>query len=241
MHLNYLDETFQKVGTPDEYFAYGALTLTAEGIKNLSSALQSVIDDFSSKVPPAAELHGYQVFHSKDDWAELYPRESIQVFASVFEAISTHAEAVIIRGINGKRLRERQRVAQYPKNHTPEHQALIHILQCINQGAENEQKNTLIIADMIGDRDANRQHLRDFQQRGTPGSYLNSTLDRIVDTIHFVPSHQSRGIQAIDMVLYIYNRRRRLNPKTHPRERKALEMLWNKLEFVLRDVRDWPE
>ncbi|WP_444949740.1 DUF3800 domain-containing protein [Micromonospora ureilytica] len=61
------------------------------------------------------------------------------------------------------------------------------------------------------------------------GGYRSRRLTRIVDTLHFAPSHASRLVQAVDLVTFLY--RRMANDTGHdPREAAANEKLWSWVE-----------
>ncbi|MGL5826976.1 MAG: DUF3800 domain-containing protein [Nocardioides sp.] len=48
------------------------------------------------------------------------------------------------------------------------------------------------------------------------GVYVHTTLDRLLDTVHFAPSHRSRMLQAADMLALTY-RRYRTRHRVHTR------------------------
>ena len=66
----------------------------------------------------------------------------------------------------------------------------------------------LVIADEIDShKDYYRAYLRYHQQNPTFG-WQSIVLDRIMDTLHFVPSRESLIIQAVDMISYAHLRLR---------------------------------
>lgn len=62
---------------------------------------------------------------------------------------------------------------------------------------------------------------------GTIG-YRQRKLTRIVDTLHFAPSHASRLVQAADMITFLY-RRVFTHRDSDTRSRKAKIAMWNRL------------
>ena len=53
-------------------------------------------------------------------------------------------------------------------------------------------------------------------------------ITQFVDTIHFVPSHSSRLLQAADLVAHLH-RRRMTHVETDDRARRARDRMWSHL------------
>jgi hypothetical protein len=99
----------------------------------------------------------------------------------------------------------------------------------------------LIIADNRSDRERHREHFATYQTRGTPGVYMDTTLDRLLDTVHFAPSHQSRMLQAADMFAFIYRRRQTVQ-ESDPRSEAAMRKLWSAILDLQKvyNLGSWP-
>lgn len=95
----------------------------------------------------------------------------------------------------------------------------------------------MVIADEIHEHDRRRNDLRNYKDYGTPG-YLSSQLLRIVDTIHFAPSHHSRLIQAADRVAFLRHRRT-AHIETDDRAARANQRLWSKIDQLVEVDRTW--
>jgi hypothetical protein len=87
--------------------------------------------------------------------------------------------------------------------------------------ASRHDTHALVIADDRDDRDSHRAHFALYKNFGTPGEYMSTRLDRLLDTVYFAPSHPSRLLQAADMLAYTY---RRWNAQTEPDPRSQLTM-----------------
>ncbi|PZS09227.1 MAG: hypothetical protein DLM55_06860 [Acidimicrobiales bacterium] len=68
---------------------------------------------------------------------------------------------------------------------------------------------------------------RAIAEVGTTG-YRHRKVTRIVDTLHFAPSHASRLVQAADVITFLY-RRAFTHQETDERSRKAKIAMWNRL------------
>ena len=74
----------------------------------------------------------------------------------------------------------------------------------------------LVIADEVDSQARHRADLSSYREVGTTG-YRHRKLTRIVDTLHFAPSHASRLVQAADVITFLY--RASIHP---PRDRRAV-------------------
>lgn len=228
--LTYLDESYSK----DRYFIAG-LAVNHEDVRSLENALNAVVTRAAKDLcvcGPRAELHGHPLFHGQGDWEDAKPRQRIAIYNWAFEAIAQHNVRIFLRGVNSKRLRER-----YVHPEDPHDVCLRHLLERVNEFAAKTDQAALIIADELHGHDRRRRALRDFKEYGTPG-YLSSKLPRIVDTIHFAPSHHSRLIQAADLVAFLHHRLQTC-AEDDTRASKANETLWKQIERQIEHVWTW--
>ncbi|MFI6331542.1 DUF3800 domain-containing protein [Micromonospora chersina] len=75
---------------------------------------------------------------------------------------------------------------------------------------------------------AHRSDLTRYRVDGT-GGYRSRRLTRIVDTLHFAPSHASRLVQGVDLVTFLF-RRMASGVGTDPREVTTNQRLWSWVE-----------
>lgn len=68
---------------------------------------------------------------------------------------------------------------------------------------------------------------------------MHTTLDRLLDTVHFAPSHQSRMLQAVDMIAFVYRRFLTVN-ESDPRAHETMRKLWAKIMSKSFDEGSWP-
>ncbi|WP_406025430.1 DUF3800 domain-containing protein [Nocardioides sp. NBC_00850] len=230
MLLTYVDESYSK----DWYYIAG-LAVRHTHVRSLDMALNAVVaravDQFGVG-HARAELHGHPLFHGEGDWSGVMPRQRIAIYGWAFDAIASHDVCLFLRGVNSKRLRERYR---HPDD--PHDVCLQHLLEQVNKCARRTNEAALVICDELHEHDRRRNNLRDFKDYGTPG-YLSSTLPRIVDTIHFAPSHHSRLIQAADLVAFLHHRRS-THTEVDPRASKANDQLWARIKPVIENEHTW--
>jgi hypothetical protein len=147
-------------------------------------------------------LHGHALFHGIEDWARTagMPRARIGIYHKALAAIADCAPEICIRGVDIPGLNQR-----YGSPDHPHSVVLQHLLERIDERAEELDERVLVIADDIDAPNDHRRNLRHFQRHSTPG-YKSRQLTRIVDTMHFAPSRASRLLQAVDLVAYLHYR-----------------------------------
>lgn len=228
--LTYVDESHSS----KRYYVAG-LAVHHDSVRDLENALhlvvQRAVKDFGV-ASSHAELHGHRLFHGQEDWEDLLPRQRIAVYGWALDAIAAHEVKVFLRGVDRPAL-----TARYVRPQHPHDVCLQHLLERVDGYAQRTAQAALVIADELNEHERRRSDFRTFKEWGTPG-YLSSTLPRIVDTIHFAPSHHSRLLQAVDLIAYLRHRML-TQTESDPRATRANETLWAKLAAVIEHERTW--
>lgn len=234
MLLAYVDESYDR----QRYWIAG-LVVPEHVARPLTDDLDKVVRAAARAyggVTSAAELHGHALFHGLDDWAPLagMARARIGVYRQAFDAIASHDVRIFIRGVHVPQLKERYAVPAHP------HAVVLqHLLERIDEHAAAPEVNefALVIADEVDDAAEYRRDLWRFQRQGTLG-WRARQITQIVDTMHFVPSHASRLVQAADLVAYLH---RRIASRVDRDERaqKANEAIWAKIQGKVRHSACW--
>jgi hypothetical protein len=237
--LAYLDESY----TNDFYFI-GALIVPEAAARPLTATLDNLMTSTAAAyqvIGADAELHAHELVNAKGDWKPMKSmlRARIGIFEAVLRAIVAHDAKFIVEGIDTTKLAER-----YSTPDDPHRLALMYTMERVNEyagqvsGTSGVDTYALVVADEVDQHDEHRRSLWVGQRQGTWG-YRSQKLDRIIDTIHFLPSHTSRLLQASDVATFLY-RRRRVNKEVDPRGEAA----WARLEDILRPqivrARIWP-
>lgn len=222
MLLAYVDESYTH-----DYFYLGALVVdSGEQALEIESGLDSLIDEFRSSgaapVKRDVELHGKEIFHGQDGWAGVPVRVRIAIYRRAMTIVRESGARFIVRGMDCAKQR-----ARYRKVQPPHEVVLAHLLEQLDLFARQRKTHVLVVADEVHTSERHRTNFRDYRAWGTPG-YKSSTLDRIIDTIHFAPSHHSRLLQASDLMTYLY-RRRKTHPEPNARAQAATDSVWSEL------------
>lgn len=222
MLLAYVDESYTR-----DFFYLGALVVASgEQARAIESGLDTLVAEFrtsgAANVAADVELHGKEIFHGQDGWEGVPVRVRVAIYRRAMEVIRNSGARYVVRGMNC----ERQR-ARYPSPHPPHEVVLAHLLESLNGLAVRSSEHMLVVADEVHTSERHRTNFRDYRTWGTPG-YQSSNLDRIIDTIHFAPSHHSRLLQASDLVTYLY-RRRKTHTEPNPKAQAATDAVWSEI------------
>ncbi|MDO5533566.1 MAG: DUF3800 domain-containing protein [Propionibacteriaceae bacterium] len=218
MWLAFIDEsgnTGRKLDDPDQPVHWMAAVLVPE---DKAMALSLGLDGIVSGIPgvsPAAEIHGAALFRGIDEWADVPPGERVAVYEAALALLSSHDCVVAHASIAKKYLAGSSSPATSP--HVMAFQFLIEKLdQYVAKQNDVLRQRLLLIADETDEHEAFQLDLVSGMQRGTAGVGRGGSITRILDTVHFVDSRRSRGIQLADLVVYALNRSRRIRAKTNP-------------------------
>ncbi|MDO5684323.1 MAG: DUF3800 domain-containing protein, partial [Propionibacteriaceae bacterium] len=216
--LLYVDESFN-----DREFWLSGLVVPMNRAGELEDSLDGIVaravSDFG--VPARVELHGQDLAQGKREWDVLAGklRARMSLYSDALKAISQVPELRAFQyGLDRERHRKRY------ANPWPERQVLIgHLAQRVHTSMSSED-HLVVIMDDAPTQESMRSHLRDLKRHGTYSRINSSPLQRIVDTLYFAPSNESRLLQASDLISYIHLRSR--FPGTNPRAVQAAHDMW---------------
>lgn len=238
MLLCYVDESNQ-----GKFYGFSALLADELATKALTASLNKIVLQAAVDygIPSTTEIHAHPMFHGREDWRQVPARARVGLFFKVVDAIVAEDVTLLLRSVDEDRLTARQARTRYPVDFPPEQVCFQHILQRADRIAGTRRTHALVIADDRSDRDRHRERFATYQTQGTPGVYMHTTLSRLLDTVHFAPSHQSRMLQAADMLAFVYRRRQTVR-ETDARSEEAMSRLWGTLEASgkIYDSGSWP-
>jgi hypothetical protein len=227
--LTYVDESYS-----DSWFAMAALLVDGPAAVALTDALDRVAAASARAygLDAGVELHGHEIFHAGGAWGGVPVRARVGIFDDVVEAVAAHDVRVIARAIDivGQR-------ARYQAPDPPHTVVLQHLLERVDEYATGLGDYVLVIADEVDGQAKHRADLSSYREVGTTG-YRHRKLTRIVDTLHFAPSHASRLVQAADVITFLY-RRVFTHKEIDERSRKAKIAMWDRLRPRVHHERCW--
>lgn len=203
MQLIYLDESeCQQYNT---YFV-GAIVASPKVTHELIGSMDKLGLDLADRfgVPERAEFHGHAILDGSEDWSKMAGMKSacIDVFERAIDIITSFDLQVCIRGLDVKAQK-----ARYTKIYPPHQVCLEQVIQRLHSPLYRESDYAILFADEHHLDRRLRGQLRRWQEFGTESPYMRTRPTNFLDTIHFTPSSESRMIQAIDLVLYYFQRK----------------------------------
>lgn len=197
--MAFVDESYD-----DRDYHVAALVIPQESVPMLDRGIARASEYATTQfgIAPDAELHGYEIMSGRAAWKPLRGKYSAAsgIYMQALEGIRESGAKIFIRGVNVPRLNERYR---YPD---PPHQvALQHVLEQVDMHAQQLDKKVYVYADEVPDQDRHANTMQLYSKIGTPG-FRASTLETIQHPINSLPSCNTPGLQAADLVVYLYRR-----------------------------------
>ncbi len=171
------------------------------------------------------EFHGQDLFSGRGSFAGRSPAERVEIFDELLQGIALAEAEVIVRGVDKVGLKRR-----YPNPFHPHDIALMFTIESIERVARERDCRVLLIADEAKEVEhAAIRDLANYQELGTAWGFRTERINRIVDTIHFVPSHTNCGIQIADCATFVASRMRKISNGIVARgsSAEAIERLWD--------------
>jgi len=228
--IAYLDESY----TRDRYYIT-AVVINAEHQHRLDQAIMRasrLAEAFGA--PGDVEMHAHQMMAGKGEWRPLRGRHRAvaTIYRRALEFLVEVPVVVFVRGIDVVRLHARYR---YPRH--PHEVVLQHMLEELDDHAGLHGKRITVIADEVPGQLGLQDVIRGYRDLGTPG-YVSSTLIGIDLPVSFRSSLTTPGIQAADLVAYLYHRLDG-HPEGDARAHRAAERLWATIEPAVAHVWVW--
>lgn len=231
----YIDETGTTSLTDQEQpiLAIVGVLVRESQIQALTESLGTLAMSALGWRPADFEFHGSEVFHGTGYWTPLSPPERVDAYRRVLALLGYHDIRIAHASINKPKLQ-----AQYPNPDSPYLLALQFLCEKVHRLWPEQLK--VLVADESKEHELRAiDMVADLQRWGTgvvPGPRLTS----IIDSLHFVRSEASPGVQLADMVAFILQRHRRGTEK-HPDAEQAVAELMT----VIRKARitwreEWP-
>ncbi len=200
---------------------------------------------------PNFEFHGSDLFSGRGDCQGISPFDRIIIYEEILGLLKPHDCALFVRGIDKAKYRDYAATKGYETKH-PHELASQFLFEQIDEWLEansgfGKEMYGLLVADE--QKEVARKTIENFahwRDSATLG-YRSRTLKFLIDTIHYVPSHDSWLIQLTDCVAFVRNRYARIqrekgtNSSDHNDSDKAIIKLWeNSCQECIVTDRIWP-
>jgi len=215
----YIDETGTSslTDTAQPILTLVAALVDEDQVQPLDESLRGLAMSALGWRPADFEFHGSDVFHGNGYWSTRTPAQLIEAYHGALALLDKHQIRIAHSSIHKPRL-----VQQYPNADSPYLLGLQFLTEKIHRRWPDDLK--VLVADESKEHEVQAiRMVADLQQWGTgivPGPRLTS----IIDSLHFVRSQASPGVQMADMVGFIIQRARAATEQ-HPDAARAVAAL----------------
>ncbi|MEO8094011.1 MAG: DUF3800 domain-containing protein [Pseudolysinimonas sp.] len=216
----FIDESYSK-----DFYYVGAFIVPESNLPDLREAVGRV-QVFASTfgVDPTVELHAHSIMSGSEGWTALRGRHraAMAIYRFALTELARLPGKVVVRGVNVEGLASRYR------NPMPPHAiALSHALEDVDAFAKSIGEGVVVIADELPDQLDHARRVERYQLVGT-GGYRSSRLESIEPPIQFGSSAESPGLQAVDLIVYLF-RRKDSHVESNPVVSRGVRELWSLL------------
>ena len=237
--LVYIDETIHKdfdTRTQTMMHVVG-LAVEESKVQALAAKLTEITFKHLGWVPADFEFHSYDIWHGKGPWAEFEPAAKLVVFEDLVSVLDDLELYVCRSSIDLPKLHLKYDGA-FDRN------AYLLGLQFMLEKL-NDFKGSTNLKVLIADKQQEHEFkairmVSNMQWAPFQGEVPGKQLEKIIDTIHFVDSKNSPGVQLVDAIAFLIQRSQGTGPQ-HPDVVKMVEKLIGIISSRTAKVREpWP-
>jgi hypothetical protein len=211
----YIDETGTSRKQP-------LLTITAaivdeEMVQPLAGALRQVAKKHLGWLPADFEFHGRELWHGDRYWTGKAPPELIAAYEAAVALLDQHEISIAYATINKPALHDRYQGAADRNAYRLALQFLLEKVVGLGEGRK------ILVADEAKEQELHAVKMVADMQEWGGGEVPGKQLKTIIDSLHFVSSHASPGVQVADLVAFVLQRRRA--NESHPDAQAGLGRL----------------
>jgi len=237
-----------------------AVAATPAQVKRVESEMQAIALGFfgDTGLEPGFEFKGATLFRGDGRASELHTNERVRAYGQILGLVDKYDLAIFTRGIDkaGYARRFNGKVPEHPH-----HRAFQYLVESIDRWLTHRQPEPSLLKDSSADPChgliiADEQHemaralVQSFARwrfTSTDNGYKPRVIKYLIDTVHYVPSHDSWMIQLADCIAFVRARYEKIfRVKGNARERytqseQAVAMLWSELcQPCVAEDRVWP-
>jgi hypothetical protein len=194
----YIDET--GTNQRDPFLLMAAVLVDEEMVQPLASSLRKVTWSHLGWIPRDFEFHGREVWHGTRYWADKQYSELIAAYEAALALLKEHEIWIAHATINKPGLHARYAGAADDNAYLL---ALQFLLEKVDRNAGGLK---VLVADEKKEHQLRAVRMvADMQEWGfgeVPGPPLRS----VIDSLHYVSSHASPGVQMADLVSFVLQR-----------------------------------
>jgi hypothetical protein len=263
VYLFYLDEsghTGNNLNDPNQPITWMvALAIKPEVVPVIEESLRKIA---KANCPtrasaPDFEFKGSSIFQATGDFQNLPPAQRVTLQGDIVATLTANKVRIFARGIDKDKHQKRATSAGYYLPSHPYLLAFMYLVESLDSWLEKKQPKKgessppvfgLVVADE--QQDMGREIVKRFtswREYKTDFGFHARTIEFLIDTIHYVPSHDSWLLQLTDCVAFLLNRRWRNGLATnwdrskYNQSQAAVDRLWQQhCQPCVEVVKVWP-
>lgn len=223
--LVYIDETGSpgKGGKDQPLLTLVAVLVDEDKVQPLAKAFQQVAEDSLRPIPDKFEFHGSEIWGRRGAWKSKALAECNAVYEDAISVLESLDIDIAHASIHKQRLHDRY-------NGIADENAYLLALQFLLEKIDAySSRKKILIADEAKEQELHAiRMVADMQEWGgglVPGTQLRT----VIDSMHFVRSHTSPGVQLADLVAFALQRKRSAkdkNPGAVAVLNRITEVIW---------------
>lgn len=232
----YLDETGSvgRAAKRQPFLTLVAVVVDEATVQPLADRMSDLAMRHLGWLPGDFEFHGKQLWSGDGHWDDKSPTELLAAFESVVQLLTDLSISVVHSTINKPALHSKYNGAA---DENAYQLALQFLLEKLDRWRTNQVRRVLIADEAKQEQLKAIKLVKDMQSWAAGGIVPGSQLVSIIDSIHFVDSAHSPGVQLADMVAFVIQRQR-LASQPHPDCSSALQRM---MEVVSAQTPTWRE
>ena len=198
-------------------------------VQSLRDGLRDVACKYLGWVPGDLEFHGHEIWGGTGHWAGKTYDELIAAYERAMELLNACDIDIAYSSIDKTKLHERYDGAADKNAYRLALQFLLEKVDAYGTSLK------ILVADEAKEQEVRAVEMVEGMQHWAWGGEVpGRQLKTIIDSLHFVSSHDSAGVQMADLIAYVLQRRRR--NEAHPNAQAAMNRL---SELVDEHTRTW--
>ena len=224
-----MDETGNtgtKVDPAQPIHLIGCLIVEDAAVRPFEDALAAIAAaHFPEKSKdPAFEFHGAEMFQGSGIFKGTKPTERLAATQAIVDAVSEHVAAFGYAGVD--------KTKSYANDH-PHRIAFTLLVEHLQTWLKRRDALGLIIADE--NKEISQKLIDDFalfKEFATNWGYRRIPVTNIIDSVHFVQSHNNRIMQACDVITYMFMKGRNLRDRKRAEHKAIVGNAWTYWDHV---------
>lgn len=200
----YIDET-GSVGagaSNQPVFTVVAVIVPESSVRPLAESMESLARTHLGAVPVGFEFHGSKLWQGSQYWSGKQPAQLLAAYSDVIGLLQVHGIKMAHASIDKP---------CFSRKYDGRHDSDIYLLALQFLLEKVEARGTsdlkIVVADQAKEQELRAVKLVADLQTTTSGIVPGQQIQKVIDTLHFVRSSDSPGVQLADMVAYILQRK----------------------------------